>query len=127
MTIVLDFGKVLFEWNPEQLVSDHFPAALRRHLSSAKLAERLEAHWPWIARFDNGIFSGRVNMATPDGDIYTDAERRFKLDPVQTMFVGDSPSKAHAACGRAWHADVIEGTPGLGSASMKHGGLQLLR
>ena len=55
------------------------------------------ARRPWIAQFDIGIFSGRVNMTKPDPEIYEEAERRFDLNPAQTLFLNDSPPNVHAA------------------------------
>lgn len=68
----------------------------------------LEARCPWISRFDDGIFSGRVNLAKPDAAIYAAAEVRLSLDPAETLFLDDSPRNVHAARARGWRAEIIE-------------------
>lgn len=54
MNIVFDFGNVLFEWNPEQLVVEHFPAPLPPSLSPARFADALVNHRDWLD-FDLGF------------------------------------------------------------------------
>ncbi len=58
MNVVFDFGNVLFEWNPEQLVTEHFPVALPPEVSSATLVDRLVNHQDWLD-FDLGFIDSR--------------------------------------------------------------------
>ncbi len=86
----------------------------------ATFADVLEARCPWIARFENGIFSGRVKMAKPDAEIYAEAEQRLNLDPAQTLFLDDSPNNVYAARARGWHAEIIDGAQSVRSALTAH-------
>ena len=90
----------------------------------ATFADVLEARCPWIARFDGGIFSGRVKMAKPDAEIYAEAERRLNLDPAQTLFLDDSPKNVHAARARGWHAEIIDSAQSVRNALSAHGVLR---
>jgi putative hydrolase of the HAD superfamily len=68
----------------------------------------LEARCPWISRFEDGLFSGRINLAKPDDAIYAAAETQLRLDPADTLFLDDSPRNVHAARARGWRAEIIE-------------------
>lgn len=54
MNIVFDFGNVLFEWNPEQLVAEHFASPLPPSLSPVRFADALVNHRDWLD-FDLGF------------------------------------------------------------------------
>ncbi len=79
------------------------------YLSNMPLAfaEVLEARCPWIGRFENGIFSGRVKLAKPDAAIFAAAEARLRLDPADTLFLDDSQRNVDAARERGWKAEII--------------------
>jgi putative hydrolase of the HAD superfamily len=79
---------------------------------------------PWIARFDGGIFSGRVNLAKPDTAIYALAERRLNLIPSETLFLDDSPRNVDAARARGWCAEIITDPQSACDALTKHGVLR---
>ena len=87
----------------------------------------LEARCPWISRFEDGIFSGRVNLAKPDTAIYAAAEAQLNLDPANTLFLDDSPRNVRAARGRGWRSEII-GNPhnnqSVRNALIKHGVLR---
>ncbi len=213
MNIIFDFGNVLVEWNPVQLILDHYPplpqawhprhtpesaaafaSALISHpdwldfdrglLESAELAERsarrlalgdaadlytfieripqvlpvfddavaamlaladrvrdgqsehrvlylsnmpasyakvLAVRCPWIARFEDGIFSGNVKLVKPDAAIYEAAEQRFQLDSAQTLFLDDSPRNVEAARLRGWKAEIIDSHQSVRHALAAHG------
>ncbi len=200
MNIVFDFGNVLFEWNPERLVTEHFPVALPSGFVPAQLVDRLvnhqdwldfdlgfidsrelsqrsasrldvdanalqtfvdriphvlplieptvkhmqalvgsrhrvfylsnmpaafadvlEARCPWIARFEAGIFSGRVKLSKPDPAIYAAAEAAFQLDPDDTLFLDDVSHNVEAARDRGWKAEIITGPQSTSDALQKHG------
>ena len=70
-------------------------------------AEVLEKRCPWLARFEGGIFSGRVKLAKPDPAIYATAERQLRLNPADTLFLDDSVRNVQAARARGWRAEVI--------------------
>ncbi len=72
MNIVFDFGNVLFEWNPRQLIVDHFPSAATLTHDPIELAKAITDHKDWQA-FDAG------HMRLPEVSERTAA--RLKLDP----------------------------------------------
>ena len=90
----------------------------------ASYAPVLEARFPWIARFEGGIFSGRVNLAKPDAAIYALAERELNLIPGETLFLDDSPRNVEAARARGWAAEIITDSQSAQDALVKHGVLR---
>ena len=86
----------------------------------ASYAPVLEARCPWIARFEGGLFSGRVNLAKPDAAIYALAERELNLIPGETLFLDDSPRNVDAARARGWSAEMISGPQSAHDALVKH-------
>lgn len=101
---------------PPHLVAQAESVALFRRLKAAghrmaylsnmplPYAEHLERHNPFIAEFDDGIFSGRVGLVKPDAAIFALAEARFGLQPAQTMFIDDHAGNVQAARSRGWQA-----------------------
>ena len=87
----------------------------------ASYAPVLEARCSWIARFEGGLFSGRVNLAKPDAAIYELAERELNLIPSETLFLDDSPRNVEAARARGWSAEMITGPQRAHDALAKHG------
>lgn len=67
-------------------------------------AEHLERENPFIAGFEDGIFSGRVGMMKPHEAIFELAEHRFALDPARTLFIDDHAGNVQAARQRGWQA-----------------------
>ena len=90
----------------------------------ASYAPVLEARCPWIARFEGGLFSGRVNLAKPDAAIYDLAERKLNLIPGETLFLDDSPRNVDAARARGWPAEMISSPQSAHDALVKHGVLR---
>ncbi|MBL8311365.1 MAG: HAD family phosphatase [Burkholderiales bacterium] len=84
-------------------------------------ADVLEARCPWITRFDDGIFSARVQLAKPDPAIYALAEVRFGLDPANTLFLDDVADNVAAARARGWHAEQITTPDSVRQALRRHG------
>lgn len=101
---------------PPHLVAQADTVALFRRLKAvghrmvylsnmpAPYADHLERHNPFIAEFDDGIFSGRVGLMKPDAAIFALAESRFGLRPAQTMFIDDHAGNVQAARSRGWQA-----------------------
>ena len=79
---------------------------------------------PWISRFEDGVFSGCVNLAKPDAAIYALAERQLNLQPTETLFLDDSPRNVEAAKARGWSAEIITGPQSAHAALVKHGVLR---
>lgn len=84
-------------------------------------AEVLEARCPWISRFEDGIFSGRVNLAKPDAAIYAVAEQRLQLRPDETLFLDDSLRNVQVARERGWRAEAIDAKQSVRDALIVHG------
>jgi putative hydrolase of the HAD superfamily len=90
----------------------------------ASYADLLEVRCPWIAQFEDGIFSGRVNLAKPDDAIYALAEQQLRLNPAETLFLDDSAKNVAAARERGWQAEVIvdpHNTKSVSNALIRHG------
>lgn len=68
----------------------------------ASYAAHLEAHHPFLARFDGGVFSARVALVKPDPAIYALFARRYALDPHETLFVDDVQRNVDAAVDAGW-------------------------
>jgi putative hydrolase of the HAD superfamily len=81
----------------------------------------LRERCPWIARFEDGIFSGHVNLAKPDAAIYALAERQMNLIPAETLFLDDSPRNVEAARARGWSAELITSPQNAYDALVKYG------
>jgi putative hydrolase of the HAD superfamily len=58
LNIVFDFGAVLVQWRPLEVVRQHFPDRTRSSPAAAELASQLFAHPDWQA-FDAGHFSAQ--------------------------------------------------------------------
>ena len=67
-------------------------------------ADHLERVNPFLAAFEDGIFSARVGLMKPHAPIYALAEQRFALEPVSTLFIDDHPGNVEAARARGWQA-----------------------
>jgi putative hydrolase of the HAD superfamily len=67
-------------------------------------ADHLERCNPFITDFEDGIFSGRVGLMKPDAGIFELAERRFGLQPADTLFIDDHAGNVEAARARGWQA-----------------------
>lgn len=84
-------------------------------------AEVLERRCDWLGCFEDGIFSGRVNLAKPDAAIFASAEQQLRLIPAETLFLDDSPRNVAAARARGWRAELIDGPQHVRNALIAHG------
>lgn len=73
MNIVFDFGGVLFEWNPQRLVSEHFPASLPVSLSPSQWANMLVDHQDW-RDFDGGDIDAQALSLRAASRLCVDAQ-----------------------------------------------------
>ncbi|MBP6006792.1 MAG: HAD family phosphatase [Rhodoferax sp.] len=71
-------------------------------------ARVLEHKHEFIAWFDGGIFSGDVKHIKPEPEIYALLERRFQLEPSQTVFIDDLASNVAHAQSRGWQGIHFE-------------------
>ena len=68
-------------------------------------ASHLERHNPFIAEFDDGIFSGRVGLMKPWPAIYELAHHRFGLSSgPQALFIDDHAGNVEAGLKQGWDA-----------------------
>lgn len=65
-------------------------------------ARFLEKQHAWMRWFDGGIFSGDVLHIKPDPAIYHMLQRRYALDPEQTVFIDDLKANVKAAQLLGW-------------------------
>jgi putative hydrolase of the HAD superfamily len=71
-------------------------------------AARLERENPFIAEFEDGIFSGRVGLMKPQPAIFELAKQRFGLDPARTVFIDDHAGNVGAARALGWQGVHFE-------------------
>ncbi|URI10674.1 HAD family phosphatase [Aquincola tertiaricarbonis] len=87
----------------------------------APYADHLEREYAFVRDFEDGLFSGRVQLIKPDAAIFALAEQRFGLVPERTVFIDDHPKNVEAARARGWqavlatqHAAIHQGLDELG-------------
>jgi putative hydrolase of the HAD superfamily len=71
-------------------------------------ARALEHKHAFISWFDGGIFSGDVQHIKPEPEIYEMLERRYRLEPSQTVFIDDLASNVAHAQSRGWQGTHYE-------------------
>lgn len=101
---------------PLHLVAQQPTVALFRRLKAAghrvfylsnmprSYAEHLERENPFIAEFDDGIFSARVGLMKPQPAIFDLARTRFAIEPAQTVLIDDHAGNVAAAQALGWKA-----------------------
>jgi putative hydrolase of the HAD superfamily len=67
-------------------------------------AAHLEQANPFIASFDDGLFSGRIGLMKPDVAIFERAQDQFGLEPSQTLFIDDHAGNVAVARQQGWQA-----------------------
>jgi putative hydrolase of the HAD superfamily len=82
----------------------------------APYAEHLEREHGFLAGFDDGIFSGRVQLIKPDAAIFALAESSFGLEPRHTVFIDDHAGNIDAAASRGWQTVHFAGAGAAGAA-----------
>lgn len=70
----------------------------------APFARALEQRHDFIGWFDGGIFSGDVQLAKPQPEIYRLLESRHGLEPARTVFIDDMQGNVEAARALGWQA-----------------------
>ena len=78
----------------------------------APYADSLERNNPFIAQFDDGIFSGRVGLMKPHAEIFQLAQTRFGLVLEQPVFIDDHAGNVSAARALQWQAVHFTGAAG---------------
>lgn len=67
-------------------------------------ADHLSRTYPLQEWFESGLFSGRVKQIKPGAEVFAMAERRFKAQPGELLFLDDHPANVEAALARDWQA-----------------------
>ena len=73
----------------------------------APIADQLEARNPFMACFDSGVFSGRVQLIKPEAAIFHLAAERFGAAPEDLVFIDDHPPNIAAARALGWDGFVF--------------------
>ncbi|MEF7616447.1 HAD family phosphatase [Aquincola sp. MAHUQ-54] len=84
-------------------------------------ADHLEREHAFVRDFEDGLFSGRVNLIKPDAALFALAEERFGLVPGRTVFVDDHPRNVEAARERGWHAVLATDAQAIEQGLAAHG------
>ena len=120
---------------PPQLVAQPEMVALVRALKAAghrmyflsnmppSYADHLERVNPFIAEFDDGIYSGRVGLMKPQPAIFELSQRRFALAGVPTAFIDDHAGNIVAASQHGWRGLHFRGVQLLTRALREQGWL----
>jgi putative hydrolase of the HAD superfamily len=69
---------------------------------SAPYARVLERKHTFIDLFDDGIFSGDVQMIKPEAAIFELATQRFGLQGSNTVFIDDQQANINACIAHGW-------------------------
>ncbi len=76
---------------------------------------------PVVGTLDGVVVSGVEGVVKPDARIFRVATARYRLDPVRTLFVDDSPRNVAAAAGLGFVAVTFTDAPALRRALLAHG------
>ncbi len=83
MNVVFDFGAVLFNWQPDQLISRHFPALADSPEQLRQMARNIFSHEDW-QNFDRGVVTVE--------DVITRTASRLDLhEPALTRLIASIP------------------------------------
>jgi HAD superfamily hydrolase (TIGR01509 family) len=63
----------------------------------APFADHLEATHGFLRHFEDGVFSGRVQLAKPDAAIFQLSLQRFGIAAADAVFLDDHPANGEAA------------------------------
>lgn len=86
-------------------------------------ADHLERENPFIAEFDDGIYSGRVGLMKPQPAIFELSQRQFALDGVPTAFIDDHAGNIAAAQRHGWWGLHYQGVQPLAQTLQGEGWL----
>ena len=73
----------------------------------APVADVLEARNPFLARFDSGVFSSRVQLIKPEAAIFRLAAECFGAAPADLLFIDDHAPNIAAAKAQGWDGFVF--------------------
>ncbi|MGY0196313.1 HAD family hydrolase [Leptothrix sp. BB-4] len=74
----------------------------------APFADHLQATHAFLGQFEDGVFSGRVQLAKPDAAIFRLALDRFGIAAEDTVFLDDHVANVDAARALGLHAVLFE-------------------
>ncbi len=103
----------MFELDPQMLELAHrLSASYRVYL----LSNIGDLHWAYLSREyrmhrvgHGALPSYLAGVMKPHAGIYAEAERRFALDPAETVFIDDRADNIDTARSRGWHGIVHGG------------------
>lgn len=105
----------------EQLHTNGHPLFFLSNMP-APYADHLEATHPFLRRFNDGIYSGRVQRIKPERAMFDLAAQRFGRAPGELLFFDDVPANVEAARAAGWQARWFEHPPGA-AADLRRLGL----
>ena len=73
----------------------------------APYADHLEALYPFVGWFRDGVFSARVRLIKPEPAIFELAAQRFGAAPGDLLFFDDHAPNVGAARQAGWHAHLF--------------------
>lgn len=74
----------------------------------APYADHLDATYPFLRRFTDGVYSGRVQQIKPERAMFDLAARRFGRAPADLLFFDDVQGNVDAARAAGWQACWFE-------------------
>ncbi len=82
----------------------------------APYADHLERSHAFLAWFDDGVFSARVQMMKPQPAIFHEASRRFGIAPAELLFIDDVAANVAAARALGWQGVHFQGASACAAA-----------
>jgi putative hydrolase of the HAD superfamily len=88
----------------------------------APYADHLQALYPFVGWFGDGVFSARVRLIKPEAAIFELAAQRFAASPAELLFFDDHAPNVEAARRAGWHAHLFTDADGC-EAELRRRGL----
>jgi HAD superfamily hydrolase (TIGR01509 family) len=70
----------------------------------APMVEHLERSHDFLAYFEDGVFSSRVNLIKPEAEVFRLAQQRFGIPAQELVFLDDYLPNVQAAQAQGWQA-----------------------
>lgn len=93
----------------------------------APYAEHLENTHDFVGWFDDGLFSGRVQLIKPEPAIFALAAERFGVPPAELLFFDDHRPNVLAARAAGWQAELFTDADAAAAVLRQHGLLETMR
>jgi putative hydrolase of the HAD superfamily len=82
----------------------------------APYADHLDRSHDFIALFEAGVYSARVNLMKPQPEIFELAARRFGVEPTELLFIDDVERNVAAARSLGWRGLHFKGAASCAAA-----------